>query len=243
MRKLFLILAILLLFAVDSFATDVTLQNGVSSYTGNSAVSIRDGSSADTNQNGLGFNVKASTVSGGGFNRVGLMSWSLGSLIPNGATITAVSLRLTYGTASGGASTIKTFKLLRTTFSETSATWNKYVGISSWNTPGAKGNLSDIDGDWTDGVPGNLCTFTVAGTEVIGDTETCTGNATFIAYVQAQIGGSIYLAFHQNQNNDKNFFMRDNEYSTVTDRPLLTISYTGGGGGSNQMHVTVIEGE
>jgi len=71
-----------------------------------------------------------------------LLAFDCSSNVPLGATITSAELRL-HCTAGTSGRTVTCYRLLRTDWVETEATWNVYKTGSSWGTAGAGSSSTD----------------------------------------------------------------------------------------------------
>lgn len=205
-----------------------TFQQGVSGYSGCLDTFIFDGSGGNTNfENNGSLLVKSETT--GGFNRATLISFDLSSLSPAITVSNTTKLSLTCNAAGNKTASLFLFDLLRTTWVASQATWNIYKTGSFWSTPGAKNNGNDINGDWTDGIPGSLITVSVFATDVAGTVKNFAGG-NLPASVQSALGGTLHLAIHQANNANANASFYDSTAASTSNRPLLTVDYTDPGG-------------
>jgi hypothetical protein len=112
-------------------------------------LNIETGILQDTNLDGSSLNV--GVISAGGKLERTLFYFDLSS-IPTGATITSATLDLYLGQVNGGATLTKIYRLTRPTWSETQATWVRYLTLSTWTALG--GDFTDTDPvgvNWTPG--------------------------------------------------------------------------------------------
>jgi|SRR5580765_213197 len=198
-----------------------TFQQGVSGYTGCLDTFLNDGTSAAVNFENNG-TIQAKSVASANFSRVILISFDLSSLSPTN-TVTNASLQLTCNAAGTVSGTMYLMRLLRPDWVVTQATWNNYKTGSAWNTAGARGNGTDINGDWTDGVPGAVGVFSVSATDVIGTKKTFAGITQ--STIQAALGGTLHFAIHQALNANANAGFYDTTAASTSNRALLTVNY------------------
>lgn len=111
--------------------------------------------------------------------------------ITAGSTITATSLALDVQSAAngGGAAASHAYRLLRSDWVETEATWNIYKTSNNWTTAGAGSDGNDYTS--TNGVAFNL--LTSAGTLTITGLETLAQDAL------DNRSGKLILLFEQQQ--------------------------------------------
>jgi hypothetical protein len=216
------ILIIMLMFVGNVYADTATLNPTSDTH-------IRGGASADTNRDETGLNAK--DTSDADFDRSSVLMFSLSS-IPAGSVIDSVTFKGISSGSGSNAGVVNIFEGLRA-WVETEATWNIYSTGNSWGSAGARGDDSDIVGDWvSDSGSEKLASFAVPGDQSAGDTFTFTSTAAFITYITNNIGGTINICIQQEQNDDANFTFYDSENATESNRPLLTIVYTPPGGKS-----------
>ena len=75
--------------------------------------------------------------------RRALLKFDFSALVPAGATITVATLKLYNRSTRTAGRTISVYRLLRTDWVETQATWNIYKTGSSWGTVGALNATTD----------------------------------------------------------------------------------------------------
>jgi transcription elongation factor len=95
---------------------------------------------ADTNY-GTVINVETDMASGAMFRSI--FSFDFSALVPTGATITSAILSLFHRSNYATGRTIAVYRLLRTDWVESQATWNSYKTGSAWGTAGCGNSTTD----------------------------------------------------------------------------------------------------
>jgi hypothetical protein len=185
--------------------TTVSFQNGVNGYTGLEDVSLLSDAPA-TNVGGA-----ADLLADGSPDCAALMRWDL-SAIPVGKTVTAVSLTFT---VSNRSTQSYEFYALRRMWVEAEATWNQAAAGMAWQTPGANG-VADRESTVLASV-----LWSSTGTKTVSLTPD--GVAKVQEWIDAPASnyGFILMDYAQSDGLD----VRSSEYGTVSQRPILTITY------------------
>jgi len=188
--------------------TTVSLQDGVNGYSG-----TRDTKLLSTTPNTNYGSAVQLEVDGSPDYSV-LLSWDMTS-IPLGTTIDSVAITLEITNSS---THMYEFYEMKRPWVESEATWNEYALGQSWQVSGADGS-ADRGPTVLGGITGST------------GTQTISLNSAGVALVQSWVDdpssnqGFILLDFI-NASNGLDFFSR--ETATPTDRPKLTVTYSGG---------------
>jgi hypothetical protein len=191
---------------------------------------VASGPSAGATSFGSGYieNVTIVSASGqsgsSGTDKTSLLKFDL-SALASATEIVDVDLQMVTSGAPDGTSTLRVFKLLRD-FNEAQATWNIYSTGNSFFTAGARGDTTDISGNWANST-GAYGSLSIGGAEIAGDVKTFTINQSLLDYVFANLGGEVNFAIHQNQNDNEGVSFYDSENATQANRPRLIIEYRG----------------
>lgn len=144
-----------------------------------------------------------------------ILAFDFSAVVPAGATITLATLSL-YCTFALASRTITVYRLLRTDWVETEATWNIYKTGSNWSTAGAFDTTNDItttDAATATSVSKNAWLDETVTAQVQTALDSVSGIAHFLI---ADTGGNGF------GNND----YASSEYATSSSRPKLYIEYT-----------------
>jgi PKD repeat protein len=203
----------------------VTLQEGLNSYAGTTDTS------GNSDQPGAGYGSHAEISIGYDNDRfMNLVRFKIfaseGGPVPDGATITSATLSL-HKTA-GQDAVVEAKRLLRN-WHETQASWTNAATGAPWQVAGARG-AADVaaSGDGTAPIPVGNGWFNVDVTESV---------QAFAAGAASNFGWRINHV--SGPNSIKDYASRN--YGTQSLRPKLTITFSGGGGGS-QATETMREG-
>lgn len=208
-----------LLSILPAQSTTLTLQQGVSGYSGYTDTTIRSDNPTTTYNNTTNGLFAGVTLAPGTIR--GIMNFDL-SLIPVGATINSISLTLVT-LKSDGASNPYAYQLdlvsLGTAFTEATATWNTTNGTTAWPTPG---------GD----IGSTILSSTNIDPQFVlpSSTHTFATSSSFVALAQSAADGSNNLELALKLSSEvqdtfrKVYFFYDSAGGTLA--PQLTIDYT-----------------
>ncbi len=178
----------------------VSFQDGVNNYTGTRDTWI--GSGVGDRNFGAETSLLADGADGGNGETASLVAWDL-SAIPAGATITGARVELTvYGVSNDSYNLYAGDK----SWSENSATWNSQ---DPYNSRGGVIGRFVPSSNGTHSIPLNA-----------------TGIATLQEWVDGGINGGVYI---MTGGGSDGLDMRSSEYSAISERPRLVVSYAGGG--------------
>ena len=169
-------------------------------------------SNADTNlSTGAGLGVCPFSAS----ERRAIITFDFSANVPAGATITLATLSL-YATGGVTGRTISCYRLLRTDWVATEATWNHYKGTTDWGTAGAKNTTTDIS--TTDvAAAASVASTNWLELTVTAQTQTARDSISGIAhFCVADAGESVTTAQSY----------CSSEGTTESQRPKLYIEYT-----------------
>jgi hypothetical protein len=185
-------------------------------------VYIQNGSEADVNKNSeTDLIVKENNSAT--LTRSILLRFSLAD-IPVDSTIRSVELKLANLGSQILDKQMYVFELLRSDWVETEATWNSYKSGSSWTTAGARGNGTDMNGDFS-GAGDHIASYSTI-TVADGSQVTYVSESSFVTLIKNNIGGEINLIIHQEVGDDD-----AERYSTSEDaiealRPRIVVNYS-----------------
>ena len=152
---------------------------------------------------------------GTGSNQFSLLKFDFSSVVPAGATITLATLSL-YAYTANGPDTLTAYRLLRTDWSESQATWNEYKTGSSWGTAGALNTTTDFTTD--DSASGSVANNSAAwhNFTVTAQVQTARDSVSGVAHFKIIDTADYYYQRYRSSN-----------YTTDTSlRPKLYIEYT-----------------
>jgi len=197
-------------------STEVTLTTSVDTY-------LNGGSNASTNYGTSAGIIVKDRTSNGDVTRTGLVKFDLSS-IPGGSTINSVTLTVVLSQGVDATNKVRVFEGLRN-WVEAEATWNIYSTGNSWTTAGARGDTTDITGDWE--TDANMLASSSTTTADLTDALlTFTSTSDFIDHITANIGGTANLVFHQNTNENATVVYKSSDHGdAATDSPKLIITY------------------
>lgn len=161
--------------------------------------------------------------SGSGSDITSCMRFDL-SAITAGSTINSATLNMyTTGSATVGG-TINLFKGLRN-WTENQATFADYSSGNAWTTAGARGNGTDITGDYTVGT-NYLATYATTGTETNGGKITFTNNpdGSLATYLETNFGGTATFCLQQ-ESGESPAGLTTYDSENATQKPYLEINY------------------
>jgi hypothetical protein len=188
-------------------STTVAFQNGTNGYSG--ATDTKLISSATTTNYGTATSIEID----GSPDYAGLIRWDLSS-IPAGKTITAASITVNITDVSAE---IYEIYALRRAWTSSGATWSRATSTVNWTTAGANSTTSDRES-------------TVLGTMSSSTTglKTFSLNSSGVAKVQSWINtpsSNHGFIIQDYVNNANGLDFSSSEFSTVTSRPKLTVTY------------------
>lgn len=186
--------------------TTVSLQNGVNGYNGMVDADIRfDAKTTNTGNN-------TTVLIDGSPDYSALMKWDLTS-IPAGKTVTNVTL--TFNVTDISANVYELYALRRA-WTETAATWNQATSTVNWGTAGASNTTSDRE----TAILGTL-SASATGSKTI--TLTAAGIAKVQAWINTPSSNNGFII--QDYANSDGIDLSSSEATTVTQRPIITITY------------------
>lgn len=158
----------------------------------------------------------------GGAERRGLIYFDL-STIPSDAYVTSATLTLTFkGDYSGYAKNVSVYRLLRN-WSETQATWNKWITTTGWTSPGASSNGNDAD------LTNVWASKNVAASETMNTPADFVFNATGLSELQKMVNGTYanqgWLIQAEASTWDMYIYYSSGE-TTEAYRPKLVVEYS-----------------
>ena len=184
-------------------------------------------SNSATNYDGQ--NIYNKTSSSDDLTRVGLVSFDLSS-IPTGADINSVALNVTVSNDGGTANILSAYECLRD-FVEGEATWDEYSSGSSWSSGGARGEDTDMTGDYTSTAE-RIAYYSFGGSESAGDDLEFTSTGSFETLVEDNIGDTINIVFHMpyiSSGSVRWLRWYDTENAPPNKEARLVINYTSAG--------------
>jgi hypothetical protein len=206
---------------IDSYSLDkggagttVSFQNGAqptTSYAGNLDTYLSQNNTTSNYGGATTLLVDGDDPGGSGKDKRALLKWDV-SAIPSTKTVTSASITVNVSDVSSQA--YELYQLKRA-WTEGSATWNNYASGTAWQVAGADGS--------------NDRSTTVLGTIAAASTGfyTINLNTSGVALVQGWVNGSIsnqgVILLDAANSNGLDF--RSSEYSTVANRPKLTVTY------------------
>lgn len=186
--------------------TTVSLQNGTNGYSGMVDADIRfDAKTTNTGNN-------TTVLIDGSPDYSALMKWDLTS-IPAGKTVTNVTLTFNITDVS---SNVYELYALRRAWTETVATWNKATSTVNWSTAGASNTTSDRE----TAILGTL-SASATGSKTI--TLTAAGIAKVQAWINTPSTNNGFII--QDYANSDGLDLSSSEATTITQRPIITITY------------------
>lgn len=231
---MYFLFILLLLISPDVWASTSVFQQGASSYTGGKAASINS-LSQNEHQTDLLY-VRAGTE------YMAVLDFDVsGAAIPSDATIDSATLTVTaYSTDDTGTINVGRITDPSSTGSLTEAgvetdTFNHYSTwryknedtTTRWQTGGSNLNITDVLGSTVDSWSPSLL-FT--GTH---DFTVTSAVSTVIS------SGGTHVSLYLRGGASSNMRIRGNYYATTSDRPKLTINWTGGSGGGGGSPSTI----
>lgn len=186
--------------------TTVSFQNGANGYNSMVDTSLRSDNKT------VNYGPTTTLLIDGSPDYSALLKWDLSS-IPAGKTVTNVTL--TFNVVDSSANVYELYALRRD-WTETVATWNKATSTVNWTTAGASNTSSDRENT----ILGTISASTTG-------TKTITLTAAGIAKVQSWINSpsSNYGFIIQDYANSDGLDINSSEATTVTQRPIITITY------------------
>jgi hypothetical protein len=191
---------------------EIILQEGLNSYVGCIDAEIFSGA-ADTVQ---GDNTEEITWWSEGDQRNAVISWEDLSSIPEGSTITGVTISI-YFTGSSATYPVVCRRILQS-WLEDQVTWNSRSTGNSWATAGCKGSTDRSD---TQSASTNMVAS--AGWNTWSSSQLITDVQNFIDGVYNNYG---WIFQREDTNSNTYTTWATSEYGTAEYRPKITITYT-----------------
>ena len=145
----------------------------------------------------------------------GIFKFDFSSVVPTGSTINSAIFSV-YNVTTNGDRTLTCYRLRRTDWVETEATYNIYKTGSNWGTAGAKNTSTDID--TTNSATATATSGWVAFT-VTAQVQTALDSVSGVAHFLLADEGSYPGSFKSQQ-------FASRSYATTSVRPKLYIAYT-----------------
>ena len=153
---------------------------------------------------------------------------SAASAVPAGATIVTATLHYYVpGGILGSGWPAKIYRIVQTGWVETQVTWNQYATATAWGTAGCASDGVDYSSTTPTPVDWNLQTVGDGGWKSIS-------SALFVAFVQDAVTNrarQLHMLFRANPDDFATIgmqymFIRSKDYSDLSYRPKLVITYT-----------------
>jgi hypothetical protein len=151
----------------------------------------------------------------------------MSATIPSGSTVQTATFDFYVNTVGGGglpANSYAWYRLRRTDWVESEATWNSYKSGSAWTTAGAEDYSNDNDTSVAD----LAAAITTTGYKTM-DVTNCARDA---VVSRSQI---LNVLVWSGEANSRYIITSTKENGTDANRPKLTVTYTPPGGGGNRI--------